>query len=187
MTIRSIKITGEHVLHLQARSVSVFDQALLEIVADMFETMRAAPGVGLAAPQIGVDLQIFVYEWDDGETQWRGVAVNPTLEISELPDRLPDEEEELEGCLSVPGERMPLVRSDSVALTAQNEFGQHYQLVATGWLARIFQHEFDHLQGVLYVDRLLPRYREEIQLAIESEGWGAPGNSWLPGVENLEG
>lgn len=82
---------------------------------------------------------------------------------------------------------MPLVRSDSVALTAQNEFGQHYQLVATGWLARIFQHEFDHLQGVLYVDRLLPRYREDIQLAIEREGWGAPGNSWLPGVENLEG
>jgi peptide deformylase len=172
---------------MPAQSVEVFDAELSELIADMFDTMRAAPGVGLAAPQIGVSQQLFVYEWHDGETQWSGVAINPTLALDPLPERAPDEEEEIEGCLSVPGERMPLVRADRVVLGALNELGEAYEIEATGWLARIFQHEFDHLQGTLYVDRLLPEYREEIELAIADEGWGVPGKFWLPGTDALEG
>jgi peptide deformylase len=174
-------------LHSVARPVVAFDATLHELVADMFDTMRAAPGVGLAAPQIGVDLQVFVYEWDDGETQWRGVAVNPTLETSGAPNHEPDEEEDIEGCLSVPGERMPLARPDQAVLSAKDEHGRPYVIEASGWLARIFQHEYDHLQGVIYVDRLLPEYRSELELAIAIEGWGVPGRSWMPGVEKLEG
>jgi peptide deformylase len=187
VTIRAIRITGEPVLHAVADPVQKFDENLQELVVDMVDTMRAAPGVGLAAPQIGVALQVFVYEWHDGETQFSGVAVNPTLELSAVEVRTPDEDEEVEGCLSVPGERMPLVRAEAATLRAQDEFGKPYELVATGWLARIFQHEYDHLQGVLYVDRLLPEYREEIDLAIADEGWGVPGKSWLPGTDSLEG
>jgi peptide deformylase len=174
------------VLHTGAASVTALDANLEELVSDMFETMRAAPGVGLAAPQIGVSLQVFVYEWHDGETQWSGVAINPELAVDPLPDRAPDEEEEIEGCLSVPGERMPLVRAERVVLSALNERGEAYEIEASGWLARIFQHEYDHLQGTLYADRLLPEYREELELAIKAEGWGVPGRSWLPGTDNLE-
>jgi peptide deformylase len=187
VTIRAIKITGEPVLHTPAETVTAFDDELRRLVADMFDTMRAAPGVGLAAPQIGVSLQVFVYEWDDGETLWRGVAVNPTLEISEPENRPPDEEDDVEGCLSIPGERMPLVRSERALLRALDESGNPYEIAATGWLARIFQHEFDHLQGILYADRLLPAYRQKLEGAIADEGWGVPGRSWLPGVERLEG
>jgi peptide deformylase len=174
------------VLHAPAASVTAFDAQLQELISDMFETMRAAPGVGLAAPQIGVPLQLFVYEWHDGETQFSGVAINPSLALDPLPNRAPDEEEEIEGCLSVPGERMPLVRAERVVLSALDQSGEPYEIEAAGWLARIFQHEYDHLQGTLYADRLLPQYRDELDLAIKAEGWGVPGKSWLPGTDDLE-
>src|SRR5690606_6412711 len=113
-------------------------------------------GVGIAAPQVGVPLRIFVYEWieDDGEEHF-GVAINPTLWIEPLPTGEPDDEADSEGCLSVPGERFPLVRSQRAILRAVDAHGEPFEVVADGWLARIFQHEFDHLEGVLYVDRLV--------------------------------
>ena len=186
MPVHEIRISGDPVLHSPAAAVSAFDPQLRELVADMFDTMRAAPGVGLAAPQIGVGLQLFVYEWTNDGVLHRGVAANPKLSLSPVPERLPDEEQEQEGCLSFPGYRFPLVRSESVVLEAQDEFGKAYELRADGWLARIFQHEYDHLQGTLYVDRLLPIFAAEVSEIVDAEGWGVPGRSWHPGVDDLE-
>lgn len=186
VTIRSIRITGDPVLHSPALPVEDFGPELQQLLADMFETMRKAPGVGLAAPQIGIGQRIFVYEWHDGEVLNKGVAINPELELGEISNEMPDEETESEGCLSVPGERFPLKRAEKAILRAQNELGEHYEVSATGWLARIFQHEFDHLNGTLYVDRLVEPYKAESLAAIEEMGWGEPGLSWMPGEDLLE-
>lgn len=188
MRIREIVITGSPVLHRPASPVHHIDDHIAELVDDMFATMELAPGVGLAAPQIGEDLALFVYDWvDDEGVQYRGVAINPTLMMDPLPIGPLDEEEELEGCLSVPGERFPLRRSDRVVLTATNLHGNEFTIDATGWLARIFQHEYDHLLGVLYVDRLAHPYADEARTAVAESDWGVPGLSWLPGRDHLEG
>jgi peptide deformylase len=185
--IRDIVITGNPVLHRSCTKVEHFDDQLKDLVQDMFATMELAPGVGLAAPQVGVDLALFVYDWvDEDDIQHRGVAINPMLSIEPLPIGPLDEEEELEGCLSVPGERFPLRRSDRVTLTATNLDGNEFTVHADGWLARIFQHEFDHLLGVLYVDRLVEPHHTEARDAINQLGWGVPGFSWLPGRDHLE-
>lgn len=168
--------------------MTVFDDALAELVQDMYDTMDEAPGVGLAAPQIGVNLRVFVYDWDaeDGSEQ-RGLVINPTLEISEIPSGKPDWESESEGCLSVPGERFPLKRADKAILRGVDLDQNPVHIEATGWFARIFQHEFDHLEGTLYVDRLIEEYKTEADEIITERGWGKDGISWLPGQEKLEG
>lgn len=186
VTIRPITITGEPVLHTRAIEVAVITEEIRQLVADMYETMEAAPGVGLAAPQVGIGLRIFVFDWDDGDTHYRGEAINPELELSELSEEWPDEDSEVEGCLSIPGERFPLKRANVALLRATNLKGERYEINATGWLARIFQHEFDHLNGTLYADRLLKPYAREMKKIIKSEGWGVPGNSWMPGKDFLE-
>lgn len=187
MRIRDIVITGNPVLHRPATPVVHRDEHLRELVTDMFATMELAPGVGLAAPQIGEDLALFVYDWvDDDGVQHRGVAINPSLVMDPLPVGPLDDEEELEGCLSVPGERFPLRRSDRVILTATNLDGNEFTVHAEGWLARIFQHEYDHLLGILYVDRLIEPHFTEARDAIRRDGWGIPGFSWLPGRDHLE-
>ncbi|GAA1735468.1 peptide deformylase [Microcella frigidaquae] len=188
MAVRPICITGESVLHRSAAEVAVIDDAVRALVADMFETMEAAPGVGLAAPQIGVDARIFVYDWtDDDAVRWRGVAINPELLVSPPPVGEADEEYDSEGCLSVPGERFPLLRSDRALLRAVDLDGEPYEIDAVGWLARIFQHENDHLDGVLYVDRLAHPHAKAAQKAVRKRSWGSPGQSWMPGVDDLEG
>ncbi len=188
MRIRDIVITGEPVLHRPAGSVNHIGDDIRELVDDMFGTMELAPGVGLAAPQVGVDLAIFVYDWvDDDEVQHRGVAINPTLMLDPLAVTPLDEDEEIEGCLSVPGERFPLRRSDRVTLTATDLNGNDYTITARGWLARIFQHEYDHLLGIVYTDRLVEPYFSDSRDAIADAGWGGPGRSWLPGRDHLEG
>jgi peptide deformylase len=188
MSIRPICITGNPVLHSRAQEVTVFDDSLAELVQDMYDTMDEAPGVGLAAPQIGENLRVFVYDWDaeDGSEQ-RGVVINPTLEISEIPSGEPDWETESEGCLSVPGERFPLKRAHKAILKGVDLEQNPVHIEATGWFARIFQHEFDHLEGTLYVDRLIEEYKSEAQEIIKERGWGKDGISWLPGQEKLEG
>jgi peptide deformylase len=188
MTIRPICITGNSVLHSKALEVTVFDQELRTLVQDMFETMDEAPGVGLAAPQVGVGLRVFVYDWDaeDGSEQ-RGVVINPKLEISNVPTEEPDWELDSEGCLSVPGERFPLKRAEHATLTGIDLEQNPVRIEASGWFARIFQHEFDHLEGTLYVDKLSDEFKEEVQGIIVDRGWGKEGVSWLPGQEKLEG
>lgn len=175
-------------LHTKALEVTEFNDELRTLVQDMYETMDEAPGVGLAAPQIGVNKRIFVYDWDaeDGSAQ-RGVVINPKLEISEISKEEPDWESESEGCLSVPGERFPLKRADKAVLTGIDLDQNPVHIEATGWFARIFQHEFDHLEGILYVDRLIEEYKLEAEDIIKERGWGKDGITWLPGEEKLEG
>lgn len=188
MAIHTICITGEPVLHRPSAPVTLIDDDIRTLVADMFDTMDAAPGVGLAAPQIGVDLAIFVWRWEDEDgILQEGVAINPRLLISPVSIDPVDEDEEAEGCLSVPGERFGLRRSDRAILTATNIDGDEFTIEAHGWLARIFQHEFDHLLGVLYVDRLSEPRLTQARRAIRKEGWGRPGHSWMPGEDFLEG
>jgi len=186
--IRPIVITGNPVLHTPALEVTNFDEDLRQLVEDMYETMDAAPGVGLAAPQVGVALRVFVYDWDaeDGTPQ-RGVVINPKLELGEVSTEMPDPNSESEGCLSVPGERFPLKRALQAKLTGVDLNQNPVEIHAEGWFARIFQHEFDHLNGTLYVDRLAEPYATEAKEVIAENGWGEPGLSWLPGVDNLEG
>ena len=188
MSIRRICITGEPVLHAKASEVEVFDQELRDLVIDMFDTMDKAPGVGLAAPQIGVPLRIFVYDYaDDDGNDRRGVVINPKLELGPIIDEPADEDTELEGCLSVPGERFPLKRAETVVLTGVDLDQKPVRFEAEGWFARIFQHEFDHLDGFLYVDRLAEPHKSDAKKIIMKNNWGKPGLSWLPGKDKLEG
>lgn len=188
MTIRPICITGEPVLHQRAAEVTEFNDELRTLVADMYETMDKAPGVGLAAPQIGVGLRVFTYDYaDDDGNERRGVIINPVLERGPIVDEPADEDTEIEGCLSVPGERFPLKRADWVKISGVDLDQKPVQFEADGWFARIFQHEFDHLDGLLYVDSLAEPWHEIAADIIEDNGWGKPGLSWLPGKDNLEG
>lgn len=188
MAVLPIHVTGNPVLHTRALEVTDFGPELTQLVADMFDTVDAAPGVGLAAPQVGVPLRVFVYSWtgEDG-VAWRGVAINPKLWISPTPIGEADEEEESEGCLSVPGERFPLRRSELAILSAVDLDQKPFELQAEGWLARIMQHEYDHLEGALYVDRLEHKHAKAAAKEIRKNGWGVDGLSWMPGEELLEG
>jgi peptide deformylase len=177
--LQKIRITGDPVLHKRALEVSVIDDYIRELVTDMFETMDSAPGVGLAATQIGVGLRIFVYSYSYDDQEVRGVAINPELSISDFSDEELDEEADAEGCLSIP-------RANRALLMATDLEGQGYQIEAEGWLARIFQHEFDHLEGMLYADRLVKPYKRFMKKAIKENEWGTPGLSWLPGKDYLE-
>jgi peptide deformylase len=188
MAVRPIVISGESVLHLPAHPVVDFDDDLRQLVQDMYETMDAAPGVGLAGPQVGVGLRLFTYSFvDDDDIETRGVAINPELWITPVPAAEADEDEDVEGCLSFPGERFPLQRAAHAILRAVDLDQQPFEIHADGWLARIFQHEFDHLDGTLYVDRLEHHYAKIAAKVSRKRGWGVPGLNWLPGVDDLEG
>lgn len=188
MAVRPIIITGSPVLHSRAAEVGTIDDEVRTLVADLYETMDAAPGVGLAAPQVGVGLRVFVYGWtDDDGVEHRGEAVDPVLWQSPLSTDELDEDEESEGCLSIPGDRWPLRRADRVLLRARDLEGRPYEVEAEGWLARIFQHEYDHLDGVLYADRLGHPYAKQAAKAVRKSSWGGPGKSWLPGRDHPEG
>lgn len=188
MAVLPIRITGDELLHSPATPVERIDDDIRRLAEDMYETMAAAPGVGLAAPQVGVSVRLFVYDWTDEDgRRSRGTAINPLLLVSPPPLGEPDEDGDSEGCLSVPGERFALRRSDRALLRATNIGGSDYELEVGGWLARIFQHEFDHLDGVLYVDRLARQQQKAALRAIRKQGWGSPGQSWTPGIDHLEG
>lgn len=184
MTVRPIVISGNPVLHRPAARVTNFDDALRELVADMHETMDASHGVGLAAPQIGVGLRIFTYifENEDGVPP-RGTLVNPVLSTGRISETAPDPDDEAEGCLSVPGQSWPLKRADWVRIAGQDENGDLVAFEANGWFARVMQHEYDHLDGKLYVDRLDEKWSRKARKALKGEGWREAGNTWTPGID----
>jgi peptide deformylase len=184
VTVRPITITGEPVLHRPTRPVASFDEELRQLVADMFETMDLANGVGLAATQVGVDLRLFTYAFaNDDDAPDRGVVINPRLTLGKISEEDPDRDEEAEGCLSVPGLSFPLKRAEQATVSYQDEDGVQRRFEAHGWFARVMQHETDHLDGKLYVDRLNKRWSAKARKAIKREGWGVPGNTWLPGQD----
>ncbi|GAA4284860.1 peptide deformylase [Brevibacterium daeguense] len=185
MAIHPIVVYGEPVLHRAAEPVVDFDDELRLLIDDMFETLAASNGVGLAAPQIGVGRQIYVYDADDeaAGVRRRGVFINPVLVASRIPDERPDPETESEGCLSVPGLDFPLKRAHRVTVNGRDETGAAVSLTVEGWFARIMQHEYDHLQGTLYVDRLDRKWAKRWKREQQELGLDQPGVSWLPGTD----
>ncbi|ACZ29397.1 peptide deformylase [Xylanimonas cellulosilytica DSM 15894] len=158
---RVLRITeiGEPVLHTPARPVTELGTPeLARLIDDMFTTMDVAEGVGLAAPQVGVDLRVFVYDLtDDAGDRHVGAVVNPELEL----DLDADPEVEDEGCLSVPGAYAPLERPGGATIRGVDQLGGPVQLEATGYLARCFIHEAQHLDGTLYWDHLTPEQQAD--------------------------
>lgn len=183
MTIHPIRIVGDPVLHQPAVLVTAYDDALRTLVEDMMATMRIANGVGLAAPQIGVAQRIFVYECPDaGGTLRAGHVINPVLQIGPVPPGMPDPDDDVEGCLSVPGEQFPTGRATQAAVTGTDVDGEPITVLGSGLLAVCLQHEADHLEGLLYLDRLVGRYKRAARKAVRAHGWDpGAGNTWLPG------
>lgn len=155
MTIRPIVTIPDPILRRKARPVTDFGPDLQTLVDDMIETMRAAPGVGLAAPQVGVSERLIVVEYPENDEVEDApkklfVVVNP-----EIRQRSPEKETAVEACLSIPGLQGEVERDLIITVRGQTRRGQPVKIKARGWLARIFQHEIDHLDGILYTDRAL--------------------------------
>jgi peptide deformylase len=153
VTLLPIRTLGDPVLRTACRPVETFDQALARLRDDLFETMYEAPGVGLAANQVGLSIACFVYDDRDGNA---GFVANP--ELSELEG----EQRDSEGCLSIPGPYHDTTRASSVRLRGADLSGAPIDLRVEGFLARIFQHETDHLKGMLYIDRLQDAERRDV-------------------------
>ncbi len=161
MSIKPIRLFGDPVLRTPAEPVTDFDAELRKLVADLTDTMQDAPGLGLAAPQIGVGLRVFTYYVDD----ILGHLINPDLDLSA------DEETDDEGCLSFPGLSFPTKRSYGVVAKGFNMHGEPVTLEGSGMLARCVQHETDHLDGVLFIDRLDPDQRKLAMREIRAADW----------------
>jgi peptide deformylase len=153
VTVMAIRTLGDPVLRERAASVDRFDDALWTLAEDMIETMHAAPGVGLAANQVGLRLACFVYDDREGH---EGFVANPELSEHE------DDEAIDEGCLSIPGPYHPTSRALRVRLRGLDLEGRPIDIGAEGLLARIFQHETDHLNGLLFIDRLGEEGRRDV-------------------------
>ena len=160
-TVRPITVVGNPVLHAPCATVTEFDDSLTALIDDMFASQRAASGVGLAANQIGVPLRVFVYDCpDDEDVRHVGHVVNPVIE--ELPPSERHLDDNNEGCLSVPGAYMELARPDVAVVSGQDLHGEPVRVRGTGYFARCLQHETDHLNGYLYIDRLSKRERKDV-------------------------
>jgi peptide deformylase len=161
VAIQPIRLFGDPVLRTPAAPVTDFDKELRALVSDLTDTMMDAPGVGLAAPQIGVGLRVFTY-WVDEEV---GHLVNPDLTLTE------EEQDGDEGCLSIPGLAFPCVRAYGVVAKGFNMYGDPVVIEGTELLARCIQHETDHLDGILFVDRLDREQRKLAMKAIREAEW----------------
>ena len=161
VSIQNIRLFGDPVLRTEAAPVVDFDRELRQLVKDLTDTMMDAPGAGLAAPQIGVGLRVFTY-WIDGEL---GHLVNPDLDLS---SEMQDGEE---GCLSFPGLRFDTPRALRVVAKGFNQFGEPVVLEGSELMARCIQHETDHLDGILFIDRMDKAQRKEAMKAIREAEW----------------
>lgn len=166
MAVRPIRLFGDPVLRTPAVEVTDFDAELRKLVTDLMDTMHAEGGAGLAAPQIGVGLRVFTYDVDGVS----GHLVNPTFEP------IGDEEQfGPEGCLSIPGLSWDCRRKRHVVARGWNMYGEPVTIEGSDTLARCIQHEIDHLDGVLFVDRLDPETRKRAMAEIRAAAWfGAP-------------
>lgn len=166
MSVTPIRLYGDPVLRTRAASVTVFDRELETLISDLTETMMHAPGAGLAAPQIGVGLRVFTY-YVDGQL---GHIINPELALS------PELQCGPEGCLSIPGMLFDTTRSLRAVATGFDMHGEPITVEGSDLLARCMQHETDHLNGILFVDRLDTAARRAALKAIRSSEWaGLPG------------
>jgi len=152
MSVRTIITLPDPALRRKSHKVTTFDREFQVLVDDMIITMRQAPGVGLAAPQIAVPYRLIVVEFGDevDEEKPKKLYVFANPELIQLSE---EKVIAIEACLSVPGLVGEVERHDQMAIRGFNRFGKPVRVKASGWLARIFQHEIDHLDGILYVDR----------------------------------
>lgn len=177
MTVLPIRQIGDPVLRTPASAVGEIDDRITALIADMQDTNDDAGGIGIAAPQVGVGLRIFAWAVEDS----RGVVINPTLQLSGEPSFLPrpsdaDPDAALEeGCLSVRGHTAdgagvhgPVARYPEAVLTGVDPEGHQLRVQADGLLATCFQHEVDHLDGTLFLDRLSGEYRKKAMRALRS-------------------
>jgi len=160
MAIREIVTHPAPVLRRKARKVSDFGPGLQKLIDDMVETMRSAPGVGLAAPQVDVPLRVIVVEFGDEDDEEAPPKLY-TLVNPEVVRQSKDLEPATEGCLSVPDFVGDVERPVSAVIKGLNRHGKPMRIKAQGWLARIFQHEIDHLNGILFIDRAEKIWRVE--------------------------
>ena len=167
MAVRPIRLFGDPVLRTPALEVTSFDQELRNLVRDLTETMLDAPGAGLAAPQIGVGLRVFT--WNVEQTV--GHLINPTLTLSE------ETQDGDEGCLSLPGLLIDCRRALSVVASGFNMHGDPVVIEGSELLARAIQHETDHLDGVLFIDRLDREKRREAMRQIRESTWFGEGGT----------
>jgi peptide deformylase len=160
-TVLPITRWGTPVMHARTRSITEFDDALLELVRNMFATMYAAEGVGLAATQVGLDRSLFVFDCpDDDQVRHVGVVCNPEVILPEGKDRKLETADE--GCLSLPGAYLELARPDRAVCRGHDHLGRPVEITGTGLLARCLQHETDHLNGIVFGDRLSGRARKKL-------------------------
>jgi peptide deformylase len=165
VTIRPIRLLGDPVLRTAAEPVTSFDRELRALVRDLMDTLLGATGrAGVAAPQIGVAARVFVYAAEGA----RGHVVNPSIEVDD--ERQGGEE----GCLSIPGLYFPTPRAARAVVHGLDQHGEPVTVQGTGFLARALQHETDHLDGVLYIDRLTGAARREALRAVRAARWARP-------------
>jgi peptide deformylase len=162
VAVQPIRLFGDPVLTMPAAEVTTFDKELRVLVKDLAETMIDAPGAGLAAPQIGVSLRVFTYDVEDEV----GHLINPVVSIVGDEDQDGDE-----GCLSFPGLTFPTKRRQHVIATGMNMHGEPVSIDGSDLLARCIQHEVDHLDGILFIDRLDRAQRKAAMKAIREAEW----------------
>ena len=166
---RKVVVAGDPVLHKVSERVTSFDDSLAALIDDMFATMHVAAGVGLAAPQVGVDLAVFVYDCPDaGGTQHVGHMVNPEIVSTSGP-----EDDGEEGCLSVPGPYHALARPSVATVRGVDKQGAPLEVTGTGFFARCLLHETEHLRGILYIDHLPRNRRRRVLREMEPYEWNA--------------
>lgn len=166
MSLRELRIYGDPVLGSRAEEISRFDAGLRALASDMLETMDKAGGVGLAANQVGILKRIFVYDCSHTQSGLRGAIVNPVwTPVGEQQQTGP------EGCLSIPGISAETTRFNQVFVSGQDIEGRPVSMVASGLMARCIQHETDHLDGVLFLQRLEAPVRKEAMRAIRESEW----------------
>ena len=173
-----LRFYGDPVLRKKAAPVASFDSDLVRFVEAMFDCMVREKGVGLAAPQVGRSDRVFVIDIEDDDGRTRRAFVNPV--IRERDGMISGEE----GCLSIPGIREDVKRSERVVVEAKDERGEPFTLAAEGLLARAIQHETDHLDGVLFVDRLSPIKRKLVEAKLKR--FKAPAAGLPLGAEGPE-
>ncbi len=164
MALRTVVTIPDGVLRKKAHKVTNFDKDLTTLVDDMFETMRKAPGVGLAAPQVGISQKVIVVEYAEEEDKKPKsfAVINPEIIKTSAETELG-----IEGCLSIPNLVGEVERFSAVVVKGSNQMGKPVRIKANGWLARIFQHEIDHLDGILFTDRATRVWQPPQEEAVE--------------------
>lgn len=165
MALLKVRILGDPILRATATPVRAFDAQLATLADDMLETMDDAPGVGLAAPQVGISTRLFVY--DSGEPGERGALCNPV--VTWVSEELVEMEE---GCLSIPDAYFPVTRPAAITVEGSRTDGSPITIAATEILARVFQHEIDHLDGILFIDHLPKELRKQAMAAMREQDMG---------------